>query len=110
MPDTETDEAHWEKLLSASLLSTICGWITGSLFFMIYAGLAWGSLTHIDVFILGTIPFTVLGWMFFFVPLILIVDGSSGLFRLPMFTFVGVLGGIIAFLINPCWLVDSIAA
>ena len=52
---------------------------------MIYAGLAWGTLTHIDVFILGTIPFTVLGWMFFFVPLTLIVDGSSGLFRLPMF-------------------------
>jgi hypothetical protein len=69
----------------------------------LYAGVAWGSFANPGAIIQGTIPFTLLGWICFFVPLIVIVDSNNGLFRLPLFTLVGGLGGLLAFLALVAW-------
>jgi len=91
------------KLLWRSLFSTGCGWIIGNLFFISYAWLVWGSLTDVEVIMFWTIPCAVLGWLFFFVPLIVIIDRENGLFRLPIFTIVGAFAGTIAFLVLVGW-------
>src|SRR5438552_18060083 len=92
-----------KELIWRSLFSTGCGWITGNLFFVGYAWLAWGRLTDVEVVIFWTIPFAVLGWLFFFIPLIVIIDCQNGLFRLPIFTFVGAFVGTLTFLVLVGW-------
>lgn len=97
------DKPMRKKLIWRSLLSTACGWITGNLCFIAYASVAWGRFTNVEVVIFWTIPFVVLGWLFFFLPLILVIDRRNAFFSLPAFTLAGAAIGTIAFLFLVGW-------
>jgi len=86
-----------------SLVATVVGLITASVVFAAYAWTTWGSLADVDVVLLWAALFGALGWLVFFVPLILVLPHDGRFVRWPTFTIVGIVLGLAAFWLLVGW-------
>jgi len=86
-----------------SLYSALCGWAAGAVSFSGYALIVWRRLDDIDSVIGWTLPFVLAGWLFFFLPIVLVIDGRRRLFRFPEFMLVGAIVGLAAFMLLVGW-------
>ena len=86
-----------------SLLATAIGWAVGGAGFLLYASVIWSSLADVAVVIAWTLPFVLVGWLGFFLPLILLLNDDSGLVRFPAFALVGSVAAVAVFFLLVGW-------
>jgi hypothetical protein len=86
-----------------SLLSIVLGWAVGGAGFFLYARVFWGGFADVALVVVWTLPFVIMGWLVFFLPLVLVVNDGSGLIRFPAFALVGSVVALVAFFLLVGW-------
>jgi hypothetical protein len=87
-----------------SLFSSLFGWGCGLLYFIICGFLSsWARPMDLHSIAYWTGIFSFLGWLLFFLPLVLMVRSDNPIFRPLSFSILGAFLGLVAFLVMVGW-------